>query len=944
MKCLVSRHNAVFLVFMLSSVPCSQAAEVEASQMRTLTNWAAFVEADFPFFSSVLDARGLGDGWPTNNLTPRGLILNLRNDCWACFDTELLRMSAIWQGAGVTPVSLSQGSYNDPGHKAPEGQEKLPRIAGELWMATGIYPGWQSGEQSSLSDPRESGPDPREVGRGPLPEPQGRLKAVQLLNHLANGPRVRLEYDVHGTRIQESVFAVRTNGEVEIERRFRLDRVGEPLWLLLGKTRAGCEVAICPAAARKVALESRDADGCVKVRVGPVEGPIEFCVRIERPSSFLPSPPKEERETIRSHPSDDGSTSVQASRERANWPGDIPPLRRWPESVVTQIRPAPATNAFVIDEVALPLNNPWRRNVRLADIAFFKDGRAAVVTFDGDIWLVEGLASASGKVTWRRFASGFHEPLSLSIRNGELFVFDRNGIWKVIDTDENGEADRHELFCNAFAQTAETREFANGMRMAPDGSFIVAKGGQQESMEGKLNGTVLRVLPDGKDFSVLGSGLRQAFIGVHPKTGLVTASDQQGHYVPATPLHVIRDRQYYGFLASFQPKEQYPAPIADPLVWIPHPVNASGAGQVWLTGARMGPLNETLIHIAYSRSELFLVRFNNRTAREAIGTTGERPGHGFGFSQEDDIPLSSQTASNLQAAVVSVTQNLDFPPLNGAVNPDDGQLYVAGFQIWGSTAPCVSGLARLRYTGEPCTLPREIAAMDKGLLLRFDVPLDATKASDPDNFSAERWNYKRTAKYGSPHFKLDGTPGQEWLTPSSAYVSSDRKAVFVGIPDMKPVMQMRFGWALRTPSGRTFEQNAWLTPYHLTRFDAKKEGFDRVEVDLTPRAGRKASTPVTIEQGQKLASLMGCIACHSVDGSTAGRVGPTWKGLFGSQVEIKDGEPAVADEAYLRESILDPTAKVVQGFDKSDAGMPSYAGVLTEDQIQALILYIKNLH
>src|SRR5262249_36385515 len=142
------------------------------------------------------------------------------------------------------------------------------------------------------------------------------------------------------------------------------------------------------------------------------------------------------------------------------------------------------------------------------------------------------------------------------------------------------------------------------------------------------------------------------------------------------------------------------------------------------------------------------------------------------------------------AAVVSVTQDLNFAPLNGAVNPADGQLYMAGFQIWGSTASRVSGLARLRYTGAPCTLPREISAMDKGILLRFDLALDPAKAVVPGNFSVERWNYKRTAKYGSPHFRLDGSPGQEWMTPGSAYVSRDRKAVFIGIPNMKPMMQM----------------------------------------------------------------------------------------------------------------------------------------------------------
>src|SRR2546426_6938760 len=120
--------------------PPAPAAEMEPGSAQ----WANFVEPDFPFFSSVLDARHLGQGWPQDNLTPRGLILNLGNDCWACFDTELLRMSVIWEGQGITAVSMAQGSYHRAGHKAPDGQERLPRIIGTPWIADGIYAGWQA--------------------------------------------------------------------------------------------------------------------------------------------------------------------------------------------------------------------------------------------------------------------------------------------------------------------------------------------------------------------------------------------------------------------------------------------------------------------------------------------------------------------------------------------------------------------------------------------------------------------------------------------------------------------------------------------------------------------------------------------------------------------------------------------------------------------------------
>jgi hypothetical protein len=53
--------------------------------------------------------------------------------------------------------------------------------------------------------------------------------------------------------------------------------------------------------------------------------------------------------------------------------------------------------------------------------------------------------------------------------------------------------------------------------------------------------------------------------------------------------------------------------------------------------------------------------------------------------------------------------------------------------------------------------------------------------------------------------------------------------------------------------------------------------------------------------------------------------------------------PLVADEAYLRESILEPAVKIVKGFERGEYGMPSYAGVLTDQQIDSLILFIKTL-
>lgn len=82
-----------------------------------------------------------------------------------------------------------------------------------------------------------------------------------------------------------------------------------------------------------------------------------------------------------------------------------------------------------------------------------------------------------------------------------------------------------------------------------------------------------------------------------------------------------------------------------------------------------------------------------------------------------------------------------------------------------------------------------------------------------------------------------------------------------------------------------------------------------------------------------------CVACHSLDGSP--RVGPSWLKLFGKKGELSDGKTYVADENYIRESILNPAAKVVKGYPPQ--GMPSFQGQLSDEDITGVIEFIKTI-
>lgn len=99
-----------------------------------------------------------------------------------------------------------------------------------------------------------------------------------------------------------------------------------------------------------------------------------------------------------------------------------------------------------------------------------------------------------------------------------------------------------------------------------------------------------------------------------------------------------------------------------------------------------------------------------------------------------------------------------------------------------------------------------------------------------------------------------------------------------------------------------------------------------------------APTQSLAEKGKEVFNAKGCFACHSVDGTA--KVGPTLFNSFGRKEELSDGSMIVVDENYIRESIMDPQKKIVKGYPPS---MPTFRGLLSDQEINALVAYIKSL-
>jgi cytochrome c oxidase subunit 2 len=145
----------------------------------------------------------------------------------------------------------------------------------------------------------------------------------------------------------------------------------------------------------------------------------------------------------------------------------------------------------------------------------------------------------------------------------------------------------------------------------------------------------------------------------------------------------------------------------------------------------------------------------------------------------------------------------------------------------------------------------------------------------------------------------------------------------------------------------------WFTPtmvgtYHLFCMEycgTKHSGMIGQVIVMTPEdyqawlgGGSTTASPAAL--GEKHFTELGCASCHKSDGKG---LGPSLLGVFGSTVELGNGQKVVADENYLHESIINPQAKVVKGYPNPTLMPVTFASTMSEEQLMQVIAYIKTL-
>ena len=911
----------VFLLFLgLGAViSCQNGAPVDVIEDNDYDSLSfnPFVEADFPYITTSLDVREIGEAFPQENYAPRVLAINLsKEDTYMAFDTDLLRWVVGWTGDFVSMTNMSQISYSDSFNKS----NQISTILGSPKFANGIYPGG-SLNKPDFEDPRAI-PEENTYTWGPIDPSLGKWKGQYV-----HEQDVILNYEISGVDILEWPGVWEADNERLFLRRVATSAHKDPLFINVAEVGDVQEIK----AQQSILTVTHNSDSITAVFAYDNQSKelVDLHHYNDRYIALEQAPSEKESQVsiLLWKGTQEEFTAIQNEVTSQDFSFELPNYKKggenlWDEKIYTKAKLAEDTAAYVLDEIVLPMPNPWKRNVRVGDIAFFKNGNAAVVTFEGDVWILKNLNRSLSKVEWTRFASGLYEPMSIEIVDDEIYVFGKDGIVRLHDVNKDGMADYYENFSNIMEQSMESREWAGDMVADPNGGFFIAKGSTLNLgpkfapfvmtgfREGnRHSGTILQVSADGKQVDYYATGLRIPYIGVNPENSQVYASDQQGNFVPSTPVYKVQKGDYYGVPASSHSKVE--PEVTPPLVWIPHNVDRSGISQVWVgsKNKKMGPLRGSLLHVSFGRPGLFRV----------LEDTGS------------EIP---------QGAVQFIQQDYPAPTLQATEHPKDGQIYIAGFNIWGSNSKGISALTRLRYTGVMDYQVQSFETGEGGLVLRFNEVIE-----NVDELDLKRWDYLRTEEYGSGHYKLDGSPGQEDLVVLDYKLSKDKKSVLLVVNNMEKAMQYELNYRMTFRDGKSIKDGFYFTVHNVGSLVLNKEfgaiDFQAIYQNSAAKAEGAKESEISAERGEALFKQLGCNGCHAIDGGTAGMYGPPLDKMYGSEREFTDGTKAIADDEYIKESVLEPLKKIVKGYNPE---MPSYVGILDDNDIASITLYLKGLN
>jgi putative heme-binding domain-containing protein len=692
-----------------------------------------------------------------------------RGRAWAVYDQDTLRFAAAWTGQGF--IDWNGINFNGS-------HQVHPRVAGRVALANPNVPVWADPATGRFDDLRIRGRDGRPYG--PLPR-----RLVHYQGVYRYGERMILAYTVGQAQILESpgVEAQPDLGSKEqpvFTRTLAIGRSPHDLSLRVAPQGAAIALAAGAGAAR---LEERD--GWIMLSVPAAATPLSITLLLAQ----------------------EGQARLEAMARRSPPPEALAPLTKggpalWRERLPARAEIGRADSPFAVDALTVPDTNPWLCQLRLSGFDFMNGGRrAAVCTWDGDVWLVEGVDRPEQGLIWQRIASGLFQPLGLKTINDSIYVCCRDQIVRLNDANGDGEIDFYENFNNDHQVTEHFHEFAMDLQTDLEGNFYYAKAARHGlPAVVPQHGTLLKVSRDGGRTEILATGFRAPNGICLNADGTFFLSDQEGFWTPKNRINWVKRGGFYGNLWGYTDvTDPSDSAMEQPVCWLTNTFDRSPAQLLWVTSRNPAwkPLAGGLLCLSYGYGKIFIV------PHEVV--QGQRQGG------ECALPIPRFATGVMR----------------GRFHPENGQLYTCGLFGWAGDQTQPGGFDRVRATGKPMFLPVGLSAREHGMLVRFTDPLDPAIAGEASRYAVKVWSIKRTVNYGSDHYN------ERPLLIRSATLSADRRTVFVEIPGLQPTMCMELTYRIKGRGGEPVEGVIHNTIHKNA--GPSESADDRPPIDRSPR-------------------------------------------------------------------------------------------------------------
>jgi len=447
-----------------------------------------------------------------------------------------------------------------------------------------------------------------------------------------------------------------------------------------------------------------------------------------------------------------------------------------------------------------PRSTEWQPGegipLEVGGLDWTSDGRLAVAIRKGEVWLIENADSESKElIKYKRFASGLHEPLGLLADGDDLLVAQRTELTRLVDRNSDGIADEYLTEAAGWNVSGAYHGYTYGPVRDGNGTLWLTTNidmGEGSDNDAAWRGWAVTVNPDGT-VDGQAAGMRSpSGLGVN-RQGDVFYSDQQGTWMPATPIHHLRPGAFYGnpsglasqdlpnaAVAIFEPIPEsilYPEALkalpelVPPAVWLPYNKVGRSATDILAIdqAGAFGPFDGQLLVGEFTNAEV------NRVFLEKID--GQYQGACFRFL--DRFP--------------SAVFRMAFGP--------DNRLYVGMTNRgWSSLGTASYGLVRVGWNGNTPFEILEMRAKPDGFELVFTRPLDPKLAQNPSSYRMSSYTYLYSSAYGGD--ELDSIEH----TIEEAILSEDRLSVRLRINGLRPyyVHELDVS-ALRDSSGHSLD-------------------------------------------------------------------------------------------------------------------------------------------